>query len=134
APVTYEARSDRRETTTEAIWPGSASRLSGRPAPALASTSSRSTCWAAKPSAAVHASVAVGPGVTALQRMPSLAYTSATRRENESIPAFITEYSGSVADGRFPDVDATLTIAPPLPMRGSAARVVRIALIKLRSN
>jgi hypothetical protein len=35
--------------------------------------------------------VAVGPGVTALQRMPSFAYTSATSREKDSIPAFITE-------------------------------------------
>ena len=37
-----------------------------------------------------HAGEAVGPGVTALQRIPSFAYRSATRRESESTAAFVT--------------------------------------------
>src|SRR5204862_6296218 len=91
APVTYEARSEQRKAITEAISSGSASRPSGRPAPTFASTSPRSPCWSARPPSPSHASVAVGPGVTALQRIPSFAYRSATRRENESNAAFITE-------------------------------------------
>ena len=43
------------------------------PAPTFASTSSRSPpCWSASPPSPSQASVAVGPGVTALQRMPVL--------------------------------------------------------------
>src|SRR5512146_906329 len=38
------------------------------------------------------------------------------------------------SDGRFAAVDETLTIAEPDPMWGSAARVVRTAVIKLSSN
>ena len=76
---------------TAAISSGSASRPSGRPAPTFASTSSRFPCWSASPPSPSHAPVAVGPGVTALQRMPSFAYRSATSRENESIAAFMTE-------------------------------------------
>ena len=73
APVTYEARSEQRKTITDAISSGRASRPSGRPAPTFASTSSRSPCWSARPPAPSQASVSVGPGVTALQRMPSFA-------------------------------------------------------------
>src|SRR5881392_3378374 len=76
---------------TAAISSGSAKRPSGRPAPTFARTSSRSPCWSASPPSPSQASVAVGPGVTALQRIPSLAYRSATRRERESTAALATE-------------------------------------------
>ena len=72
-PVTYEARSEQRNAITVAISSGSASRPSGRPAQTFASTSSRSPCWSASPPSPSQASVAVGPGVTALQRTPSFA-------------------------------------------------------------
>ena len=49
APVTYDARSEQRNTMTEAISSGRASRPSGRPAPTFASTSSRSPCCSASP-------------------------------------------------------------------------------------
>ena len=45
--------------------------------------------------------MAVGPGVTALQRIPSFAYRSATSLEKESIAALDTEYSGMLPEGRF---------------------------------
>ena len=79
-----------------------------------------------------HASVAVGPGVTALQRMPSFAYRSATSRESESIAAFVTEYSGKPTLGRFAAVDETLTIAPApcFCIAGTAKRNARTALIR----
>src|SRR5262245_43992090 len=74
APVTYEARSEQRKTTTAAISSGRARRPRGRPAPTFASTSSRSPpCWSARPPSPNQAAVAVGPGVTALQRIPSFA-------------------------------------------------------------
>ena len=44
--------------------------------------------WSARPPGASQASVRVGPGQTALQRMPSLAYRSATRRDTDSKAAF----------------------------------------------
>jgi hypothetical protein len=92
APVTYEARSEARNAITAAISSGSARRPSGRPAPTFASTSSRSPpCWSASPPSPSHAWVAVGPGVTALHRIPSAAQVSATRRESESTAAFVTE-------------------------------------------
>ncbi len=51
APVTYEARGDRRNTITSAISPGSARRPSGLPAATFARTSSRSPCCSASPPA-----------------------------------------------------------------------------------
>src|SRR3954470_710095 len=96
APVTYDARGEHKNATTEAISSGSARRPSGRPAPTAASTSARdlplrAPCWSASPPSPSQASVAVGPGVTALHRIPSFAYTSAINRESESTAAFVTE-------------------------------------------
>ena len=91
APVTYEESGEQRKATTAAISCGSASRPSGRPAPTFASTSSRSPCWSASPPDPSQASVAVGPGVTALHRMPSFAYRSATSRESDRTAALVTE-------------------------------------------
>src|SRR6185312_6853311 len=76
APVTYEARSEHRNTTTEAISSGWASRPSGLPEATFARISSRSPCWSARPPSPNQISVPVGPGVTALLRIPSLAYRS----------------------------------------------------------
>src|SRR5919204_103050 len=94
APVTYAARSEQRNVTTAAISSGSARRPSGRPAPTAARTSSRvlplrAACWSARPPSASHASVAVGPGVTAFERIPSWAYRSATSRDSDSTAATV---------------------------------------------
>src|SRR5207237_9706284 len=96
APVTYRALSEQRNATTAAISSGSARRPRGRPLPTASSTSSFvlplvAACWSARPPSPSQASVAVGPGVTALQRTPSFAYRSATSRESERTAAFVTE-------------------------------------------
>src|SRR6266508_633562 len=96
APVTYDDTGEQRKAITAAISSGSARRPSGRPAPTLASTSSRvfpdrAATWPARPPSPVHASVATGPGATALQRIPSFAYVSATSRDSERTAAFVTE-------------------------------------------
>src|SRR5919201_6345679 len=95
-PVTYEARSEHRKQITAAISSGSARRPSGRPAPTEASTcsrvlSDRPACGWARPPSPSHASVAVGPGVTALHLIPSFSYASAPSRDSDSIAAFVTE-------------------------------------------
>src|SRR2546423_9903463 len=95
-PVTYEARSEHRKQITPAISAGSARRPRGRPAPTASSTSSRvllerAACWSARPPSPSHASVAVGPGATALHLIPSFAYRSATSLESERTAALVTE-------------------------------------------
>src|SRR5690349_11670393 len=115
APVTYDARGEHRKAITAAISSGSAIRFNGRPEATAARTSSRLRCpdavWSARPPGASQAGESVGPGATALQRMPSPAYASATSRDTESTAALVTEYSGIPPLGRLPAVEATLTIA-----------------------
>src|SRR6478736_4698926 len=111
APVTYEDRGEHRKAITAAIW-------------------------SASPPDASQADERVGPGVTALQRMPSPAWTSATSRDSDRSAAFVTEYSGMPALGRFAEVDETLTMAACSEPRrcGSAARMQRTWLITLVSQ
>src|SRR5436305_12648135 len=116
APVTYDERGEQRNAITAAISSGSAIRFSGRPAATAASTSSRlrsesAAVWSARPPIPSQADDRVGPGATALQRMPSSAWTSATSRDRDSTAALVTEYSGMPLLGRLPEVDATHTIA-----------------------
>ena len=100
APVTYDARSEQRNTITAAISSGSARRPRGRPA---ADPGEHSVALALLIGEAALAEPGLGPGRAGRDRVaadPVGRVASATRREYDSSPAFITEYSGSVRDGR----------------------------------
>src|SRR2546423_15363258 len=98
---------------TAAISSGSARRPSGRPLPTASNTSrrvllERAACWSARPPSPSQAPVAVGPGATALQRMPSFAYRSATSLESERTAAFVTGKFGIHDEDHFHADDGRL--------------------------
>src|ERR1700716_2945814 len=96
APVTYEACGEQRNAITDATSAASANLPSGLPDPTSANTSSRvlpvrAARWSASPPSSSHAGVAVGPGATAFDLIPSFPYTSVIRRDSESTADFVNE-------------------------------------------
>ena len=94
--MTYDARGDAANTMLAAISSGLAMRPSGRPLPVAASASWRlmplpAATWSARPPSSIHASLVVGPGQIAVERMPAPAYVSAIRRDTDCTAAFVTE-------------------------------------------
>ena len=92
APVTYDARSEQRKTITDGdlLRVARVVRAAGPRRPSRAPRRDRPAGRRAPRRRATRRSP-VGPGVTALQRMPSFAYRSATSRESDRTAAFVTE-------------------------------------------
>src|SRR5882757_3704108 len=88
-PVTNEDCAPSSQHTAAAGSLGSASRPSGTSARIVARIRSRS---AAGTLAHING-VSVGPGTTALTRMPCPAYSTASARTNASIPPLLAEYA-----------------------------------------
>jgi hypothetical protein len=116
-PVTNRARSEQRNTTTSATSSGAPIRASGV-------FSRKASIRSGNIFSGSVSLVSIIPGETAFTRTVG-AYSKAATAVSATIPALADAYGASPADGRVPEIDAVLTIAPPpaSAISGAAARI-----------